>query len=310
MIGKLESVNLRKVWPKEDRHFTTWLFDNLDMLGERLGLELSPIETEEPVGPFSADILAKDRAGRSVIIENQLEKTDHDHLGKLLTYLSNLEARVAIWISGNPRPEHTNAIDYLNEVTPEDTAFYLVRLEAFRIDDSDPAPLFTVAAGPSAEAKVKGRIKGELAGMEAKRYEFFAQLLERSNARTSLFRNVSPVGYQNWLWAGAGKSGLAWAYVVRKNDARVELYIYPGSIEDAKNQFDHFRARREEIEVAFGETLEWNYIEGRKQHYVSAKASRGGGLAGEDKWPELHDDLVDRMIRLEKALKPHIANLR
>jgi hypothetical protein len=308
MIGKFEQVNLRDVWSTEPL-LTRWLFDNLDILGDRLGLELSPIETEQPVGPFAADILAEDSAGRPVIIENQLEKTDHDHLGKLLTYLSNLEARVAIWISNNPRPEHTNAINYLNEVVPDDTAFYLVRLEAFRIGDSEPAPMFTVAAGPSAEAKAGGKIKKELAGIEPKRYDFFAQLLERSNTRTSLFANVSPVGYQNWLWAGAGKSGLAWTYVVRKNDARVELYMYPGSTELAKAQFDHFRANREEIEAVFGEPLEWNYIEGRKQHYVRSEATKGGGLAEEDKWAELHDDMVERMIRLEKALKPHIATL-
>ena len=113
MIGKLEPAELRTLWKNEALDFTSWLALNLEVLKDQLGLELSIVEREKSVGPFSVDILAKDTAGRSVIIENQLERTDHDHLGKVLTYLANLDATVAIWISSDPRPEHVTAIDYL-----------------------------------------------------------------------------------------------------------------------------------------------------------------------------------------------------
>ena len=149
MIGRLESVDLRELWKHEALDFTSWLADNCDVLGDELGLELTVVDREKSVGPFNVDILANDTAGRPVIIENQLERTDHDHLGKVLTYLANLDAKVAIWISSDPRPEHVTAIDFLNENMPSDTQFYLMKLEAFKIGDSDPAPKFTIETGPS-----------------------------------------------------------------------------------------------------------------------------------------------------------------
>jgi hypothetical protein len=125
-ISRLETVPLRKSWPNETRDFTTWLAENLDFLGEALEMELSLVEQEAAAGPFSADILAEDESGNPVVIENQLKRTDHDHLGNLITYLSNLDAKAAVWIASEPRPEHEQAIHWLNEVLPADTAFYLV----------------------------------------------------------------------------------------------------------------------------------------------------------------------------------------
>ena len=222
MVGRLEPVeNLRDVWAKEAKDFTTWLANNLDILSEQLGLGLTLLESEKSVGPFAADILATDKAGH-VVIENQLERTDHDHLGKLITYLSNLDAKTAIWITSDPRPEHVRAIEYLNEVSPEDTKFYLVQIKAFKIGGSDPAPYFNVVAGPSNEVKSRGKIIKQFAEKDQKRLEFFQQLLDISNSKTALFKNVSPAGYQSWLNAGAGKAGLAWAYVIRRNDGKAE----------------------------------------------------------------------------------------
>lgn len=140
-ISRLQKVPLRELWRHEAHGFTHWLAENLDFLGEALGFEITLVEREATAGPFSADILAEDTDGNYVIIENQLEQTDHDHLGKLITYLSNLEAKKAIWITSAPRPEHEKAIHWLNETLPADTAFYLLKLEAYRIDDSSPAPL-------------------------------------------------------------------------------------------------------------------------------------------------------------------------
>ncbi|MBA7479450.1 hypothetical protein ES707_14884 [subsurface metagenome] len=111
MIGKIERVSIREVWKNEARGFTTWLFDNIEVLGEELDIGLSSIEKEKNVGSFSADIVAEDFMGNRVLIENQLERTDHDHLGKILTYVANLEAKTAIWVSSIPRPEHERAIE-------------------------------------------------------------------------------------------------------------------------------------------------------------------------------------------------------
>ena len=117
LISRLEFQRLRDVFRDEARHFTIWLEEHLEVLGERLGIELNIVQREKEVGDFNVDLLCEDSQGRKVIIENQLERTDHDHLGKLLTYLVNLDASAAIWLTGEPRPEHQKVIDWLNENT-------------------------------------------------------------------------------------------------------------------------------------------------------------------------------------------------
>ena len=306
MVGRLESVELRDVWEKEAKDFTTWLYDNLDFLNEQLNL--SAIEREKSVGPFSVDIMAEDQDGHPVIIENQLEKTDHDHLGKVLTYLSNLNAKTAIWISSDPRPEHITAINYLNEVVPQDTRFYLVQIQAFSIGESEAAPLFSIMAGPSPEAAAGGSIKKEFAGREKKRFEFFQRLIEKSNTLNSIFGNVSPTGYQNWLSAGGGKSGLAWNYVIKLSDSRVELFLCSPDAALNKKRFEILMAKSEEIENNFGESLDWDYKEGRKQHYIRSHC-KIGGLQQEEMWLEIHDDLADRLHRLEMSLRNYFKDL-
>lgn len=307
MVGRLEEVPLREIWQNEARDFTVWLSNNLDILSEQLGLELTNLEREKPVGTFAVDILAEDRDGSHVVIENQLGATDHDHLGKLLTYLSNLDAKTAIWITSEPRPEHVRAIEYLNEVVPEDTNFYLIQIKAFKIGGSEPAPYFNIVAGPSPGVRDRGTIKKEFAERDQRRLEFFQQLLQRSNARISIFRNVSPVGYQQWVNAGAGKSGLLWSYTIRKNDAYANLVLCADP-ETNLERFKRLQAKREEIDKDFGEPLDWDLKENRKHQQIKSW-SKVGGLDNQEKWPEIQDDLVRRMECLVKVLRPHIDSL-
>ena len=161
-----------------------------------LGFKLTLVEREATGGPFSADILAEDADGNYVIVENQFDQTDHDYLGKLMIYLSNLEAKKAIWITSAPRLEHEKVIHWLNETLPADTAFYLVKLEAFRIDDSTPARLLTIVAGPSPESKQFGFKKKELSERHLMRLEFWTQLLEKARTQTPIFANRKPT-YEN-----------------------------------------------------------------------------------------------------------------
>ena len=226
---------------------------------------------------------------------------------KLITYLSNLDAKTAIRITSDPRPEHVRAIEYLNEVVPEDTKLYLIQIKAFKIGSSEPAPYFNVVAGPSMEGKIRGGIKKEFAEKDQRRLEFFRQLLELSNAKIGLFKNVSPAGYQSWINAGAGKAGLAWDYVVRRHDAKVDLFLWSDA-ETNLRRFNTLLAKKEEIESAFGEPLEWDCKENRKQHYIRSW-TKIGGIEDEDRWPAIQNDLVARMIRLEKALRPYLASL-
>jgi hypothetical protein len=197
-IARLEKLELRELWKHEAHGFTKWLTENLDFVSEAIRVDLSLVEREASVGPFSADILAEDNQGHPVIIENQLEQTDHDHLGKLITYMSNLEAKIAIWITSSPRPEHEKAVHWLNETLPADTAFYLLKIEAYKIGTSDPAPLLTIVAGPSLESKQVGGQKKELAERHLMRMEFWTQLLERAKGKINLFDRISP-GTNNWI---------------------------------------------------------------------------------------------------------------
>lgn len=307
-VQRLERVPLREIWPDEARDFTSWLAENLDLLGEVLGMQLSLVQPEHMVGPFAVDILAETADGSSVVIENQLERTDHDHLGKLITYLTNLDAKAAVWLCRDPRQEHINAVNWLNEVAPEDTAVFLLTVEAYKIGDSPPAPMLAVIAGPSPEAKDIGRGKKEVAGRQRERMEFWRQLLERASDRSHPHRRISP-GKQSYISAGAGKSGLSFSYVILLDRASVELYIDTGEGERNKGIFDQLSESREEVERAFGASLLWERLDDRRASRISYKLE-SGGLTDRDRWPEIQDAMVETMIRFHKALKPRIRSLR
>ena len=160
-IGKIQRVGLRKVWKHEARDFTTWIEENVDVINDSLDLNLVSLDREQSAGKVSVDLVGEDKAGNVVVIENQLERSDHDHLGKIITYLTALEAKTAIWIVSDPRPEHVKAIAWLNESSSE--SFYLVKVEAIKIGDSPWAPLLTLITGPSEEAIKMGQTKKEVA---------------------------------------------------------------------------------------------------------------------------------------------------
>ncbi len=141
MIGKIERIPLREIWKHEAYDFTTWIEDNIDVVSEVIGETLSSPEREQSAGKFNVDLVAEDESGNTVIIENQLEKSNHDHLGKLITYLTAIGAKTAIWIVADPRPEHVGAISWLNESSSAE--FFLLKVEGIKIEDSKPAPLLT-----------------------------------------------------------------------------------------------------------------------------------------------------------------------
>ena len=308
-IGKLEKVPLREVWINEARDFTTWLEENIDVLSTAMGLTLSSVEREKSAGVFSVDLVAEDdRLGRA-IIECQLEKTDHDHLGKLLTYLTNLEAKIAIWICSEPRQEHINTLNWLNEVMPDDVFLYLIKLEGIRIEGSPPAPLFTVICGPSDELRQFGEEKKALAEGHRKRLAFWEGLLAKSRLKTKLHSNVSP-GKDNWINTGAGKSGLTYTYLIKMNAGAVDLIIDKGKGMEDNNLkvFDNLYARKEEIETVFGAPLLWQRLEDRRVCRVRYNIEEMG-LKDEEKWDELQENMIDRMIKLEQAFKKHIREI-
>ena len=305
-IGSLRRVSLREVWPHEARDFTPWLEENIDVLNNAIDLSLSIIEREQAAGDFSVDLVAEDESGNPVIIENQLERSNHDHLGKLITYLTQIGAKAAIWIVADPRPEHISAISWLNESSS--ASFYLLKLEAVRIEDSPPAPLLTLIVGSSEENQEVGETKREFTERYSLRRRFWTQLLERAKEETLLHANSSP-SQRSEIWTRV-KSGLSLRYVIRQYGSGVELYIDRGRDADSENNeiFDTLEKAKGEIEEVFGEPLEWQRLEGQRSCRIGKQLSLGGYRDGE-KWSEIQDTMIDAMIRLEAVLRPHIDRL-
>jgi len=305
-VGKLQRVSLREVWRHEATDFTRWLRENIEVLGEAVDLALSQAESERQAGDFNVDVVAEDDSGAIVVIENQLERSDHDHLGKLLTYLVMVGATKAIWIVSEPRPEHIRAITWLNESSSAE--FFLVKVEAVRIGDSPAAPLFTLIVGPSEDTQELGETKREWAERHHERHKFWQGLLEHARTLTPLHANRSP-GKDNWISGATGRGGLSLNYVIWGHETAVELYIDLGKNRDAENKalFDSFLARKDEIERVFGDSLDWQRLDSRRACRVRKTIPGIGYKDDEARWPEAQRKMVDAMVRLEKAFKPVIA---
>lgn len=224
-----------------------------------------------------------------------------------MTYLTNIDAKTAIWISSAPRPEHIRTIQWLNETTPEDIAFYLVCLAAYRIGNSEPAPLFTVIVGPSAESKDFGREKKELAERHVLRLKFWEQLLSLARQKGVLIHAQRTPTKDNWISAGAGyRSGVSFTYLIFMTDGgAVELYIDTGDKDENKTIFDTLYGQKAEIEKAFGNSLSWERLDEKRASRIRY-AVKGGGLVDEANWPAIQDAMVNAMDRLAKALRPHL----
>jgi len=308
VVAKLKRVDLREVWAHEPA-FTKWLEQNVDVLNEVLNLNLTSPEREKSAGGFSVDLVVEDVSGDLVVIENQLARSDHDHLGKLVTYLTSVQARAAIWIVADPRPEHIAAVSWLNESSPAD--FYLIKVEAIQIADSPPAPLLTLIVGPTEEGRTVGQTKKDLAERHVIRQRFWTSLLGMARGRTRLHSAISPSN-QGWAGTGAGRTGMSYNYVITEHDSRVELYIDLGRESDETNKalFDQLEGRRDTIEASFGEPLTWERLDGRRACRIRKDISGGGYRDSEESWATIHEKMIDAMVRFEKALSPHIAKLR
>jgi len=306
-IAKIERVPLREVWRHEAHNLTTWLEQNIDVLNEVLDLQLTNVEREHSTGSFSADLVAEDSSGGIVVIENQLERSDHDHLGKLITYVSFTDARAAIWIVAEPRPEHVRAVSWLNEGSSSD--FYLLKIEGIRIAASPPAPLITLIVGPSAEGREVGEAKKDRAERYNARKRFWTQLLESAKTRTRLHASVS-AGEYSWVGAGAGSRGLSFNYGVTQHGSSAELYIDRGRGSEAENEqiFEALFANKAAIEEAYGGELSWERLDGKRACRIAQRFDRGG-YRDEGAWPDISDVTVDAMARLERAIRPFLNQL-
>ncbi len=258
VLSRLSKVELRDVWGHEAIDFTNWLAqkENLDVLSEEIGIDIKLIKTEASVGKFSVDILAEEEAsGRKIIIENQLEDTDHDHLGKIITYASGYDAEIIVWIVKDVRDEHQKAIDWLNEHTDENINFFLIKIELWQIEGSNPAPKFEVMVSPNEWAKaIKiSPANGELTDTKLQQLEFWNKFKNYVRENDTRIRLQTPRP-QHWYDVSIGSSDCHVALTINSRENLIGSEIY---INKNKDLFNFLRERKSEIEKEIGESIEW-----------------------------------------------------
>lgn len=301
-FGKKVKVDIREIWKKEDSDFTPWLADNIRELGEVLGMDLEVIETEAKIGNFILDVLAKDLGSQStVVIENQFYSTDHDHLGKLITYAAGFEADVAVWVAEEIKDEHKKALEWLNQKTDARTLFFGVVIEVMKIDDSRPAYEFKPIVVPSEwpPPTIKESIRGE-----AYR-KYFQELIDelRINHKFTSAKRAQP---QNWYSFASGFGGVTYgATFAQGGRVRTELYIDLGNKEENLSLFEWLLDKKEEIDSKLGMEIEWDRLEGRRACRVAV--SREGNInADEKELKEMRDWHISTLLKFKEVFAPLI----
>lgn len=306
-LGTLNRVEVRALWPDEAADFTPWLArdENIARLAEALGLELEVEHTEVAVGPYSADILARDSgSGDPVVIENQLGKTNHDHLGKAITYAAALGASTVVWIAPDFTEEHRKAVDWLNENGTGDVAFYGVRVELWQIDDSRPAVRFNVVARPAEiAAKVAVVTTGGLSEVRRLQLEWwtaFRQALVDAKAVPSP-RAPRP---QYWYDLPLGRAGIHLSNTANAYDGRIGVRVYLSRRRGGETALAQLQDSKTEIEAEIGQQLKWNPNPENQDKTIALY--READLNRRDKWPEHLAWMVDATCRFRKAFGPRL----
>jgi hypothetical protein len=308
-FGKLQYLDLRDAWPNEAINFTPWLADNIQVLGNVLGLELEIREREASVGSFSCDLHAVDLAsGRTVIVENQLESTDHSHLGQLLTYAAGLDAAVVVWIACEIRDEHRAALEWLNRKTSADTNFFAVVPRVFKIDESRPSYELQLVVSPNEwekDAPSNIEIKPSTKALQYK--VFFQNLID--SAREKHFKGSRLAQAQNWtrLSSGIGNVGLYISFT-SFGTLRVEVYFESQSVDVNKKRFDSVVAHREVIEESIKKELSWERLDERKGSRI-AIYHNGTIESLPDELDELSKWALETLILLREVLLPQIQKI-
>lgn len=303
-LGRLATVPARDVWPHEALDFTPWLLANVDVLSDLLGMDLVLEVAEHPVGGFSLDLKGYDEAtGETVIVENQLEVSDHTHLGQIITYAAGTNPTTIVWVTTGFRPEHRAAIDWLNQRTDENTRVFGVVIHVVRIGGSEPAPNFELVAQPNDwEKHVKKATSAPSAKASAKGalyYDFWDQVLTQVRAKHPNWTRgkTTSASYCDTTFALPGVTGsMGWT----KDGLISQIYFQAADPALATARFNALRAAKEQFEAVVGATATWDPMEGRKASRVYL-VSGFTDLDDQTQWPAMTDWLIDSQERLRAA---------
>lgn len=303
VLGKLKKIDLRESWKHEALDFTQWLAkdENLALLSEEIGVDINLIETEANVGSFNVDILAEDSNGRKIVIENQLESTNHDHLGKIITYASGYNAEIIIWIVKDVRNEHKQAIDWLNEHTDEKINFFAIKLELWQIDGSPYAPKFQIISKPNEWAKIMKAPISSLTERKLKLLDFWTALNEYLNNKNSEINPQKPSSdHWNNISVGTSKAHISLTALAKEKKIGCEFYI-----PDNKELYFYLVEHKEEIEQIFGQELYWQELKGKKASRISISRDNFN-LYEDNDWEKDFAWFENNAIRLKKAICPFL----
>ena len=313
-LGRLERVDLRTAWESEAQDFTPWLAqdENIAVLGETLDMELEVEAQEKDVGPFRADILCRDANSTNhdslVLIENQLERTDHTHLGQLLTYAAGLHTVTIIWVARRFTEEHRAALDWLNEITDERIRFFGLEVELWKIGGSPAAPKFNIVSKPNEWSRVVGAAKSSTVGESERgnlyrRYwtEFSSRLAERNSPVKP--RQPQP---QIWMDFAIGRTDFWLAAMLRRRERRISVYLGLRNAE-ATAHLGLLEEDREGIEATLGDTLQWRELP--KSCQVLLVNPREANPEDESQWAWQHKWLAETLENFDRVFRPRVADL-
>jgi len=314
MLGKLEKVDLRQIWQTEGQDFTPWLAreENLETLGEAIGIELELEAQEKDVGPFRADILCKSTEDDSlVLIENQIERTDHRHLGQLLTYAAGLQSVTIVWVAAKFTEEHRAALDWLNEITDKKFRFFGLEVELWKIGNSPAAPKFNVISKPNnwsktvsdAAKEIESQVTSETKGLQYRYWQSFISYLENSSSK---LRPQDPRP-RHWLTFSIGRSGFHVNALLNTvtNRIGVELVI---ADKDGEKSFYHLLAKdKEVIEREMGSALEWR--ENPEKNRSSILLFFSANPTEETNWSSQNQWLKNTLEKFDMIFRGRIRNL-
>ncbi|MYB01872.1 DUF4268 domain-containing protein [Candidatus Poribacteria bacterium] len=310
-LSRLESVKLNDIWPDEAQNFTPWLAEeeNLILLGKELDMDLEFEAQEINVGKFRADILCKNTVDDSwVVIENQLERTNHKHLGQILTYSAGLNAYTVIWIAKEFEQEHLSALNWLNEITHERFRCFGIEIKVWQIGDSDCAPQFDIVCKPNdwsrtVNQETQHAMDKDVSEFKQLQKEFWTELRDYMIQKDSSVKLRKPKP-SNHINASIGKAHFSISAYMDKQNKRVRVRIYMGG----PNSTAHFHLLKEqqtEIEKEFGEPLEWEEKPEGKEKYISLSKSDTDPTDEAD-WQNQHKWLATKIEKFNEIFGPRI----
>jgi hypothetical protein len=297
-LGKIIKIeDLRTIWKHEARDFSKWLAqeENLALLSETIGIDIILQETESSVGSFSVDLFATEEGtGRKIIIENQLEDTNHDHLGKIITYASGKGADIIIWIVKHARDEHRQAIEWLNQHTDANISFFLIEIELWKINDSIPAPKFNIVEKPNDWAKTIKVVAG-LSDYQKLQLEFWQSFANYAYQKEEFKKNftVRKAQPQSWFSVSVGRSAVDVNFSVSSQKKLIYADIY---FHDDKPSYEQFKKYSKEIEAELGTEVVWREAAKDCRIFVSKNGDIKKDAAH---WQDCFDWFCDMGIKLK-----------